>query len=394
MKKILLIFAFTFCLLPSAFSQQYGWQDISANLPGNPDCSDVFFVSDNEGWIASSSHAEIYHTSDGGETFEVQTTLNTCNAIHMLNEIEGYAGGESGFIYKTTDGGEHWNFYGTMVANLTDLSFPPNGDTGYACGINGNIWSIDNSGVDKMISNINGNLYGISFPIDSEEGWACGGNLIIHFTNGVWIADQVRPSGFWNAIYMVDTLNGWATGDNGAIICTSDGLNWTIQQTNPSYILTHVFFINAQDGWAVGSGGGIFHTTNGGTNWNIEGAGLSSSILTGVHFTSPTNGYVVGNDKTLLKYGEIIGIREETQAIAFELFPNPVSEKFEVRSSEFRVNDGIIEVYELSGKKVLEENIKKGQESIEIDVNHLESGMYLCKITVGKRSSTKKIVKE
>ncbi len=117
MKKIL--FSFLILVLASAvFPQQYGWQVLSpASIPGTPDFSDVFFVSDNEGWITSSSHAEIYHTTDGGETFEVQTTLYSCNAIHMLNENVGYAGGASGFIYKTTDGGENWNFYGTMVAN-------------------------------------------------------------------------------------------------------------------------------------------------------------------------------------------------------------------------------------------------------------------------------------
>jgi hypothetical protein len=58
------------------------------------------------------------------------------------------------------------------------------------------------------------------------------------------------------------------------------------------------------------------------------------------------------------------------------------------------VDDGKVELYELTGQKLLEENIKKEMESIEIDVSDLESGMYLCKITIGKRSSTKKIVKE
>jgi len=152
MKKRILLTTFALCLLPFAFSQQYGWIDISANIPTEADLSDVFFVSDNEGWITSSSHTEIYHTTDGGLTFEVQTTQLTCNAIHMLNENEGYAGGASGFIYKTTNGGENWDFYGTMVANLADISFPPTGNTGYCCGINGNIWSIDSTGIIKMIS--------------------------------------------------------------------------------------------------------------------------------------------------------------------------------------------------------------------------------------------------
>ena len=135
-------------------------------------------MSDDEGWITSSSIAEIYHTTDGGATFEIQTTLYSCNAIHMINENEGYAGGKSGFVYRTTDGGENWIAIGSMGATLADISFPPSGDTGYCCGINGNIHAITSSGVTKMTSNINGNLYSISFPVNSEEGWVCGGSVI------------------------------------------------------------------------------------------------------------------------------------------------------------------------------------------------------------------------
>ena len=101
MKKLLLLITFSIFLLPFSFAQ-YTWHDISANIPQTgetlPNLSDVYFVSDNEGWITSSSHAEIYHTTDGGATFEVQTTQYHCNAIHMLNENEGYAGGASGRV--------------------------------------------------------------------------------------------------------------------------------------------------------------------------------------------------------------------------------------------------------------------------------------------------------
>jgi len=394
MKKFIFLSILTFGFFTISFSQEYVWTDISANFPGNPSLSDVFFVSDNEGWITSSSQAEIYHTTNGGETFEVQTTLYSCNAIHMLNENEGYAGGASGFVYRTTDGGENWNLHGTTVSNLVDISFPPMGDTGYCCGMNGNIHSIDSSGVTKMTSNINGDLAAISFPINSEEGWVCGGSVIRHYKNSVWYGDQDMPSGHYNSIFMADTLNGWAVGDNGAIIHTSDGQNWATQQTNPAYILTDVFFINAQEGRAVGSGGGIFHTTNGGTNWNIEGAELSFAILRGVHFTSSTNGYVVGNGKTLLKYAEVSGVDDEVENIKFEIFPNPAKNKIEIMSSVFGVNDCQIELFDLNGRRLLSKNIRKGNENMKIDVSGLESGMYFCKISTDKKSMTKKLIIE
>jgi len=395
MKKLIFLSVLTFGFYIISFAQEYGWTDISANLPTEADLSDVFFVSDIEGWITSSSHAEIYHTTDGGETFKVQTTQLSCNAIHMLNENEGYAGGASGFIYKTTNGGENWDFYGTMVANLADISFPPTGNTGYCCGINGNIWSIDSTGVTKMISGVPDTQTGICFPANSSYGKVCGGSIILTYTNGIWGGEiNSYPSGGYNAIYMMDTLYGWSVGDGGIIIYTEDGVNW-FEQTNPSgNSLFDVYFLDINSGWAIGSGGSINHTNNGGESWNDVGVGLTSNSLTGVHFTSPTNGYVVGNNKTLLKYTEVSGIGDKTTPVEFEIFPNPVKDKIQIVCSGFKSESGKIEIFSLDGKEILEKEIAKGNENIEFDLNDLQSGMYLCKITINKRNSTKKIIKE
>ncbi|MDP8204434.1 MAG: YCF48-related protein [Candidatus Tenebribacter mawsonii] len=402
MKKSILILLTVFSVASAVHGQNYGWTDISANIPQTgqdpPRMPDVYFVSDNEGWITCVNYAEIYHTTDGGETFEVQTTQYHCNAIHMLNENEGYAGGSSGFIYKTIDGGDNWDFYGTTASTLTDISFPPMGDTGYCCGINGNIHSIDSSGVTKMTSGVPDSFAAISFPINSQEGWVCGGSILRHFINGNWTAaDQDYPSGGYNAIYMVNSINGWIVGDGGIIAHTEDGKNW-FEQTNPdsqTRTLFDVFFLNANEGFAVGSGGIILHTTDGGINWTIEGAGLTTESLAGVHFTSPTNGYVVGTGKTLLKYAELSGTSNViVETLQFEIFPNPAKNKIQIQCSEFKTENGIIELLSLEGKKILEKEIESGIENIELDLNNLKSGMYLCKISTDKKSSTKKLIIE
>jgi len=392
MKKFILSI-FAFCLSTFAFAQQYGWKNISANVPGNPDFSDVFFVSDDEGWISVSSGPEIYHTTDGGKTFEIQTTQYPTEAIYMIDETEGYAGGTNGRVYRTTDGGDNWIAIGSIGVTLTDIAFPPNSDTGYACGLSGQIFKVNQSGITNMNSYAGTvNLKSLIFPTKSE-GWVCGESLILHFKNETWNADQLYPSGSYNSIFFVNNSLGWAVGDQGLIICTTNGgVNWSTQSNPDSRSLFKLSFLSNTEGWAIGIDGIILHTSNGGNNWDIEGAGLPTAFLRGVHFTSPTNGYVVGNGKTLLKYGEISGIGDNKKIINFEIFPNPTTNKIQIKCSEFKTESGTIEILSMEGKKLLKKEIGEGNEHLEIDVSNLASGVYFCTLKTNKGTATKKLI--
>lgn len=287
------------------------WKDFSANLAGlggKATLTGMSWASANEGWITSGmtvgSSGEIYHTTDGGLTFTTQTTQYYTNAIHMLNANEGYAGGIQGRVYRTTNGGGTWNVLGSIGGTLLSISFPPGSttaSTGYCSGYTGKIYSITASGVSSMHTGLSSNLHSISFP--STQGWACGGTIIVHYNGSSWITDQAYPSASYNAIFMINNTTGWAVGDNGVIIHTTDGITWNYQ-TNPdssNRSLYAIFFLNANEGWAVGYLGVVLHTTNGGATWTIEANAMTSNPLNYVLFTSSTNGYVVG-DGTLLKF--------------------------------------------------------------------------------------------
>jgi len=81
-----------------------------------------------------------------------------------------------------------------------------------------------------------------------------------------------------NSVYFVNALTGYAVGDSGIIIKTTNGgINW-IQQSSPYNIsLLKVHFIDANTGWAVGGQGYynpwcfdyeyVIKTSNGGINW-------------------------------------------------------------------------------------------------------------------------------
>ncbi|RLD45255.1 MAG: hypothetical protein DRI89_01525, partial [Bacteroidetes bacterium] len=309
--------------------------------------------------------------------------------------INGYSGGAGGWVYKTDDGGQNWNILASM-GNLLDISFPPgtdpNNPIGYACGDAGRVWEITSTLTD-LNTGLTGNFRGISAP-SVNHMWACGGNRIYYY-NGTDFTSQIAPGGTFNDIHFINNQEGWVVGNQGIIGHTTNGGAAWITQTNPDTqdrSLYGVFFLDSNTGWAVGFNGVILHTTDAGTTWIIIGAGLTTTFLRGVQFTSTTNGYIAGNNKTLLKYTEISGIGDNTSPVEFEIFPNPAIDEFRVQSSEFKVSGATLQLFGLNGKKLLEKTIPKGSEEIAVDVNKLESGMYFCRVTVDNKSVTKKLI--
>jgi len=385
----------------SSFAQQYGWVNISNNLPnstGTVSLSDMYWLNDNEGWICSSATGEIYHTTDGGSTFTTQTTQYYTNAIHMLSSTEGYAGGLNGRVYRTTDGGTTWNVLGSIGGTLLSISFPPSSTTGYCSGYTGRIYRITSTGVSSMTSGVTVNLASVSFP--GSQGWICGEDVIEHFDGTNWVLDQSAPDATYNAIYMINSSIGWAVGDNGVIIKTTDGANWNYQ-ANPdtsNRTLLDVFFLNANEGWAVGNSGVILHTTNGGTAWSVEGSGLTTNMLRAVQFTSSTNGYVLGNNKTLLKHTLTTGIKDNVQIpTLFNLeqnYPNPFDSETKISYSLAIPSQVQLTVCNMFGQQVavLVEGFKPaGSFSADFTGDGLPSGMYYYRLQCGDRHETRKM---
>ena len=58
----------------------------------------------------------------------------------------------------------------------------------------------------------------------------------------------------------------------------------------------------------------------------------------------------------------------------------------------FKVEDAEIELYDFTGKKLLEKQISAGTENAEIDVSHFKNGMYFCRLFSEKYNATQKLI--
>lgn len=116
-----------------------------------------------------------------------------------------------------------------------------------------------------------------------------------------WYQQQSGTTADLRGVWFADSLNGWACGDSGVILKTSNGgQNWEKQNSSVSVKLEDVFFWDLQTGWIVGDSGTIVHTTNGGISWSEQQSNVTS-LLHHIQFVSSLTGFASGEQSTALE---------------------------------------------------------------------------------------------
>lgn len=161
-------------------------------------------------------------------------------------------------------------------------------------------WIQQSSGTTKT-------LHDVSFP-DSNNGWAVGDNgIILHTSNGGknWIEQRSYEYDWYYGVCFTDSNHGIVVGSNGFIHrTTTGGRIWALSQVSGiTYGLFDVFFVNSDFGWIVGNYT-IYKTTNGGNYWS-GGAG-SSEYFNAVYFTDVNHGWLVSSNG-IFRYRESEG---------------------------------------------------------------------------------------
>jgi len=271
MKKFIITITLAL-IFPIISYSQVNW--ISQNSGTNSSLDGVYFVDENNGWIAGWGGI-ILHTTNGGNTWGLQNTpVTSLSCIFFTDLQDGWASGLGGDVVHTTNGGETW----VMQDNL------------------------DYQDIFKL------------FFVSQNNGWAAGGffdylsgsygRAIYNTTDGgiTWnVQYDVTFETELHSIYFINSSTGFAAGGTAVMKTTNGGNNWFVQQSFSSYSLKDIVFTNSTTGFVTAYYVGvphftsIFKTTNSGSSWNEITLGTNED-LSGLFFTDELNGWAVGND--------------------------------------------------------------------------------------------------
>ncbi len=313
---------FAFCFLPSVSAATWTRQN-SGTMAW---LRSVYFLDQNHGWAAG-SNGVLLRTIDGGETWQklLPLTRDTLHDVYFANEDVGWLVVERdllklktndeprSYLLKTDDGGLSWRrvFLKSADANVRLVrAIFADSQHGWVFGETGIVYATRDGGEHwlRQTSPTKHLLLGGTF-IDYSRVWLVGaGATIVQTSDGgaTWQSGVVRDEAnvrFTSASFVGQNL-GWAVGASGRIFKTIDsGRTWFAQQSNVDADLLDIKFFDANEGWAAGSQGVLLHTNDGGAHWTMQ-SNASSHALQRFFFLDRNHGWAVGFGGTILKYGE------------------------------------------------------------------------------------------
>ncbi len=166
---------------------------------------------------------------------------------------------------------------------------------GLATITNAQTWTQQTSGVTSQLN-------GVKFT-DTQNGWAVGdGGIILNTTNGgsTWSSINNLFTGSPINFTELDVIGNsvWACTDNALVLYSTDaGNTWSVSTTPTVTMGTSLKEINfsrqnTNNGWAVGgssTAGIVFKTTDGGANWtSVNNVPSLSNMPSGVQIISST----------------------------------------------------------------------------------------------------------
>jgi len=403
-------------LISSISFSQKQWEAI--NFPSSDDLVQISFTSPSKGWILTKStdneECITHRTVDGGKNWQKMSSdflwSEWICEFEMLDDSTGFmmaAGFDMGnwwqSTYKTVNGGASWKRSAGMIQDFYFYIWTLKGEkTNY---YSYHTYFFDNTYSNNINSDTIYTVLGAKTKKYYFKQTSCVEN------NG--------------------TANLWAGNSSGEICRSIDsGSTWIVDKVTNGGIQT-IDFLDDDTGVILDGLGEIRLTNDGGVSWQAINKDINSNIKS-ICLGEDKTIFAIGDQGTIYSYDEkeetwIINLtgKEEINEIIFDgeyswavgnrgglwrtkkvslsvdnnnikepqlsAYPNPFTSIIGLSSdNEF----SSVLVYNSLGKKVLEK-VNHQLKEIELNLSHLDPGMYFLQINyLNSTSSTLRVIKK
>jgi photosystem II stability/assembly factor-like uncharacterized protein len=240
----------------------------------------------------------VLQTRDGGKTWSIQRDriLPAIRQIGFFDSHNGWAVGQSSAlfpagVYITSDGGRSWTAVSGGAARswlAADFIDPNNGAL---AGRDSLVATIRNRAVESQPSDFGLRALNRLKLVAPANGWLVGdGGLVLQTTDlgKTWQTPEgALPRGantqFDYSALAVRGIHVWAAGTPGTRVLHSadGGRTWQSADTGQALPIRGLSFVDEQRGWAVGDLGTILTTTDGGRTWRRQRSATTRSAYAG-----------------------------------------------------------------------------------------------------------------
>jgi photosystem II stability/assembly factor-like uncharacterized protein len=443
MRKILFVMFAIILTMNCGLKAQSGWT-LQTNPLGTGDqamLGKVHFVSQTEGWIATSKGG-LLHTTDGGVNWDIINPFPT-DTVECLSdpsigmcwvgELNGWQINSIGSIdeprgavlYRTTNGGGNWEKIGITtedgVAGIQVQFIDAN--NGWVL-----LYNFSNGNASLLKTTNGGNDWsnlsprGIFQFVDLINGWSFFGSgtgfeppyQIYKTTDGGsnWlIQSSDSTEGMYNALHFNDLNNGWVVGELGKVLHTTDGgVNWNyVLNTgiNSDQSCKTVFFLNPTTGWIPSKTNNnepfIKYTTDGGASWTTQQTPLANpggyNSIFSICFYDMNNGWLTADHGRIARFTGTTDVKtiEITVNDFFvaQNFPNPFNPSTLISWQSPVSSHQTIKVFDLLGNEIstlVDEYKLAGKHEVEFNASQLSNGVYFYRLEAGDYIQTRKML--
>lgn len=259
----------------------------------------IHFLNDSLGWIAG--HQGIFKTTDSGLSWQIISNFNVSYPeIYFESQELGWIVDDlSHKIFYTDDGGNNWRQVNNGKLNRFLFVRYNNKDNAQITDEKGNVlFVVPDYGTRSWWEAVNKRftMFTKIHSVSADTIWCVWKNFFYSFDGGMtWSTQQTETYQEYESIFFLNSRSAISVGGSGLIAKTNNaGKDWQLLSKGLTYHLNSVYFLDSLRGWVAGEFGLVLSTSNGGRNWQNENLEVETNFDQ-VYFVDSLNGWLIGS---------------------------------------------------------------------------------------------------